>query len=269
MKKLTFFLVALMMTVLAACGGGGGDAEEVYQKAMQAGEKLESAEMDIKIKQTMDAGELMGTVTMEMDSIASVIVDPFAMYQKGSMAMEMEGFPIEMETEMYMVDSDFYMYDSMSDMWIKMGADMMPTEMMNMEQNPHEQLEILESFLDDIEFKEESDYYVFIYDGDGKDLVELSKEIIKENLDDDTLASFGMEMEEVFDQMNIHSLYYEIQIDKKTYDTKSVITNMDFEIDVDGESMAIQQEMNATYTGINTIDKIEVPQEVIDEAQEF
>lgn len=268
MKKLMLGLVVLLMTVLAACGGSsGGEAEEIYQKAIEAGKKLESAEMELTMHQIVDVGEEFGTMTTEMDSVASFVIEPFAMHQKGNMSMEMEDFPMDMEMEIYATDSEFYMYDSMSNMWMKMDAEMVPNEMA-VDYDFHEQLNILESFIDEIEFKEESDHYVFKYDGDGKKLIDLSQEIIKENMDD-TLAGLGMEASEVFDQMDVHSLYYEILIDKKTYDTKGIIMNLDFEIDIGGETLAIQQEVNATYTGINTIDKIEVPQEIVDEAQEL
>jgi hypothetical protein len=45
--------------------------------------------------------------------------------------------------------------------------------------------------------------------------------------------------------------------------------NMDMVMDVEGETLNMKQDMTADYGGINTLDPIEVPQEVIDAAQEM
>ena len=268
MKKFTVGLAILLMGFLAACGNSE-NAEEVYQKAVEAGENMESVEMDMVINQTIESDAMEGAMEMEMDTQSSMTIDPLAMHQTGTVNMEMEGMPIETEMEMYLTDTDFYMYESMSQTWLKMSADMMPTEMMNTDQTAQDQLEMLESFIDDIEFVEEDDYYAFKFDGEGEEFAALTEELIKENLGEETFADLGVEISEILEEMTIHSMYYEIHIDKETYDTTKVMTNMDFDMNAEGESLRMNQEMTATYTGINTVDEIVVPQEVIDAAQEM
>lgn len=255
--------------ILAACGASE-NAEEVYQKALEAGEKMESAELDMVVSQTMEGAGMMGTMNMEMDTKSRMTIDPLAMHQAGTMKMDMDGMEIETDTEMYLTDNGFYMYESMTDTWMKMSSDMMSMDdLMNMEQNPRDQLEMLESFIDDVEFFEEDGHYVFKYDGDGEELFELSQEIVKENFGDSAFSDLGMNVDEVLENMTIHSIYYEIHVDKETYDTKKLITNMDLDMDEAGETVNLKQEMTATYTGINSIDTIEVPQEVIDAAEDL
>jgi hypothetical protein len=122
-----------------------------------------------------------------------------------------------------------------------------------------------------VEFVEEDDVYIYRFDGEGEELEDFTQTLVEENLGDDTFAEMGIDIDQMMEDMNIHSVFFEIHIDKETYDTKKVISNMDLEmvIDAEGNSMQIQQEMTAEYTGINTVDSIEVPQEVIDAAQEM
>lgn len=268
MKKLTVGLVVLLMAFLAACGSSD-EAQEVYQKAVEAGEKMESVEMNIVINQTMESDALEGEMVMDMAMQSDMIIDPLAMHQTGTISMEVEGMPIETEMEMYLTDTESYMYESMSQTWLKMSADRMPTEMLNTDQTAQGQLEMLESFVDDVNFSEEDDFYVFKFEGEGDEFTDFTEALIKENLGEETIADLGLETSEILEEMTIHSMYYELHINKETYDTTKVITNMDFDINVEGEFLRMTQEMTATYTGINTVDEIVVPQEVIDTAQEM
>ncbi|MCM3739837.1 hypothetical protein M3210_06090 [Oceanobacillus luteolus] len=268
MKKITVGIMFMLIMFLAACGESE-DAQDVYQKALEAGEKIESAEVDMTMNQIIEGDPAMGSMEMGMDTKTAMTLDPLTMHQAGTITMNMDGMSLDNDMEMYLTNTDLYMYESMSQTWMKMSSDMMPMDLANMEQNPQEQLEMLESFIDEIDFSEEDDYYVFKYDGDGEELFELSQEIIKENFGEGVLGDAGVDIEEVLENMTVHSLYYEVHIDKKTYDTKKLITNMDLDITAEGETLSLQQEMTATYTGINTVDEIEVPQEVIDAAEEL
>lgn len=269
MRKITLLFIALFMVFLAACGDSE-EAQDVYQKAVEAGEKLESAEMDMKISQTMEGAPEMGEMVMDMDMQASIVMDPLAMHQKGTMNIEIDGMPVTSESEMYMVEDGIYMFDSANQAWLKMDASM-AEELSGMDQDPTEQLAMLESFMDDVEFSEEDGQYIFKFSGEGDELIEFTQQYVEEYLGTGIFAEAGADMNEILDSMTIHSIDYEIRIDNKTYDTKSVISNLDFEIAVDeeGNTMRMNQEMNAAYTGINTVDSIEVPQEVIDAAQDM
>lgn len=269
MKKITVGFMILLITVLAACGNSES-AKDVYLKAVEAGENMESAELDMVLSQTIEGDPMLGTIVMDIDTKASLTLDPLAMHQKGSVLMDMQGVSIETDMEMYVTETELYMYESMSETWMKMDSSMMPLDMLNMEQSPGEQLDMLESFIDDVEFTEEEDYYVYKFDGAGEEFEELSQELIKLQVGEETFADLGADITEVLENMTIHSIFYEIHIDKTTYDTQKVISTMDFDVNMEGEEpLSLQQEMTATYTGINTIDQIEVPQEVIDAAEEM
>jgi hypothetical protein len=268
MKKVTLGMLFLLMMFLVACGQSES-AEDIYEKALAAGEEMESAELDMEIKQTISSEEVNEEVGMDIATKAEMVLDPLAMHQLVTVSFALGDFPMETEMEMYMTDSDIYMHESMTDTWMKSDASMIPANLMDVEQNPQEQLKMLESFIDDVEFLEEEDYYVFKYDGDGEELIELTQELIQENLDENTLSELGLDINEMLEDMTVHSVFYEMQIEKDTYYTKGVTVNMDFEIQEGDDTLQMKQETNATYTGINTIDSIEIPQEVIDQAEEF
>jgi len=270
MRKLTLGIMVLFVTMLAACGGNE-EAGEVYQKAVEAGKKIESAEIDMVMKQTIEGDPALGAMVMNMDIEAAVTLDPLAMHQTGNMMMEIEGMPIDTEIEMYMTESELYMFESMSQTWMKMDSSMMPAELAGLDQGPADQLDMLEPFMDQVEFTEEDDLYVFKFAGEGEEIEEFTQQIMEENLGEDMFAEFGEDINQVMEDTTIHSIDFELHIDKETYDTKSVIMDLDLEIaaDAEGNTMRLQQEMTAEYTGINTVEKIEVPQEVIDTAEEL
>ena len=261
--------MVLFVTLLAACGGNE-EAVEIYQKAVEAGEKIESAEMDMVMKQTIEGDPTMGAIEMDMDIEAAITLDPLAMHQTGNMKMEIEGMPIDTEIEMYMTESEIYMFESMSQTWMKLDSSMMPAELAGLDQGPADQLDMLEPFMDQVEFTEQDDFYVFKFAGEGEEIEEFTQQIMEENLGEEMFAEFGEDISQVMEDTTIHSIDFELHIDKETYDTKTVIMDLDLEIAADAEgTMRMQQEMTAEYTGINTVEKIEVPQEVIDTAEEL
>ncbi|MHA6251472.1 DUF6612 family protein [Oceanobacillus sp. CAU 1775] len=270
MKKSLLVLAILLTAFLAACGGSE-DAKEVYNKAVEASENAESAEIDLTINQTMTGEPMMGELQMDMDMQVAVTMDPIAMHQKGNISMDLQGVPMDTEMEMYMIEDVIYMQDSMSKTWLKLDASTMPAEFANVDQAPNEQLDLLASFVDDVEFIEEDDVYIYKFEGEGDEIEDFTQKLVAGNLNNDTFTELGVDVEELFAEMTIHSIYYELHIDKSSYDTKKVITNIDIElpIDADDNAMRIYQEMTAEYIGIDTIDQIEVPQEVIDSAQEM
>lgn len=270
MRKSIYGIMILIILLLAACGGNE-EAEDVYQKAIEAGEKAESAEIEMVMKQTIEGDDHIGSVVMDMNTTSQVIMDPMTMYQKGKISMDMDGLPIDAEIEMYLTENNFYMMETMTNTWLKMDHSMMPDELAKADQPIGDQLEMFESFMDDAEFTGEDDAYVFKFSGEGENVKEFTRVLMEESLGEGVLAELGEDISEIFDDITINSVYFELHIDKDTYDTKTVAMELDLDVvlDEEGTMMNIHQEMTAEYTGINTVDEIIVPQEVIDSAQEM
>lgn len=269
MKKWMLILTILFTAFLVACGGNQ-EAKDVYENAVEAGEKIESAEIDLQIDQTMTGEPMMGELQMNMDMQVALTMDPVGMHQKGNIEMDLQGIPMNTGMEMYMVGDAIYMQDSMTETWLKLDSSTLPAEFSNIDQAPSEQLDILKSFVDDVEFIEEDDVYIYKFDGEGDEIKEFTQKLVAGNLNSDTFTELGVDVNELFGQMTIHSIYYELHIDKSTYNTTKTITNIDVELPIDEENaMRIYQEMTADYVGINTIDSIIVPEDVVDSAEEM
>ncbi|GAB3061387.1 DUF6612 family protein [Virgibacillus ainsalahensis] len=268
MKKWMIPVVFLFLAgSLTACGSTTGtDVEEVYTQAMEAAQKIESAEILMDMKQQMGSPDAAESMEIESNMEAEVTMDPLAMHQKGTMNIMMDGVPDEMKTEMYMVDEEIYVYDSSTQSWMKVNNSM-PIELINRQQrNPSEQLKLFEQFVDDLEAEETENSYTLKMNGDGEEVKELMDTIMDESMTPKLMAELGEEASEVVDNVKVHKLHYEMFFDKETYETSKF--NMDIEMTVNGEGQQLEmiQKVSAEYKNINTIDSIQLPQEVKDGA---
>ncbi|RLL40393.1 hypothetical protein D8M04_19340 [Oceanobacillus piezotolerans] len=261
-KKWVVAIFSILTIALAACGDG--NAEEVFTNAMEAAKEMESAELVMDMKQEIEApGE--SPITMESKMDAEMITDPIAMYQKGTMSMTMDDFPMDLEMELYLVDGEAYTYDSMSAQWIKLDSSAMPG-MSGGQPNLSEQLETLEQYVEDFEFEETEKEYVYKLTADGEGFTELTNQLFEEYMSEDLTAQFGEELSQVMENMDVTHLYIEMYIDKETYQINKEKVDMDMTLSVEGEELNISQSIDTEYKGINTVENIEVPQEVKDSA---
>jgi hypothetical protein len=257
-----------MIFGLAACGEG---AEEIYTKALEASEKMESAKVAMKMNQEISMGD-EGTVVIESDMKGSIVNDPLAMHQKGTMLMSMEGegmeneMPLEMDTEIYLVEDEMYIFESLSQQWIKADSSLVPIDTLTANQpDVSEQLKMMEKYVEDFEFEESDDGFIFKLTADGEGFKELTKEMLEEYLPQELSEQLG-DITKMFEDMEIKTLYVEMVIDKETYDLKTYNMDMQMSMTVEGETVDIVQHIESDYKDINTIDNIEIPQEVKDSA---
>lgn len=287
MKKWLLVLVAgVMAIVLAACNDtaepteGTNEenesemtAEEVYQKALDASEKMESAEVKMDMQQQINVGDDADAMNTDSNFDTKMTMDPLAMHMKGVTKMEMEGaeedMP-EMDMEIYMVDDAMYLYSEQIGNWIKMeGASMDAIEEMAGQQpDPSEQLEMVKDYTDDMSFEQDDEAFILKLDADGEKFNDLMQQIIEENIPEEMLEQMGDEEQEVLDNMKINSMSMEYTIDKETYDINSLKMDMDMTMEAEGEELNIVQNVKADYSNINGVDPIEVPDDVKDEAIE-
>lgn len=295
-KSLIVFVAGIMALVLAACNetaepteGTSEDqeneepeeqaddltAEEVYKKTLEASENMESAEVDMDMKQEIDTGdEDAGTVKMDSDFNIEMIMDPLAMHMKGVTEMSMEGADDDlgdmpaMDMEMYMVDGEMYVYNEGMD-WIKMENASMDAveEIAGQQPDPSEQLEMVEDYMDDLSMEENDEEYVLTLDADGEKFDDLVQDMIEENMPEEMLEEMDDEEQDLFDSMSINDMSMEFSVDKETFDISSLDMDMDMTMEVeDEEEVNTVQNIKADYSNINGVDDIEVPEDVKDEA---
>ncbi|WP_042148658.1 DUF6612 family protein [Paucisalibacillus sp. EB02] len=269
MKKLLFIVTIIILAFgLAACSE---NAEDVYTKALEAAGNMESAEVSMRLNQEISMVK-EGKVVIDSDMTGSMIIDPVAMHQKGTMSMTMEGegfgagMPIEMDTEIYYVDNEMYIFESMTEQWIKADSSFLPIDTLTANQpDVSEQLKMLEKYVEDFDFEENDNSFVYQLSADGEGFKKLSQEMLDDYLPEDLTAQMG-DFSQVMEDMEIKKLYIEMVIDNETFELKNYKLDMEMSMIVEGETVEIVQNVNSKYSNINTIDKIEVPQEVIDSA---
>lgn len=240
-------------------------AEDVLEQSVEAAQNLESAEVSMDITQEMEAPEQEVSFLMQTQTDAQIITDPLTMYQTGAVTLEAEGETDEQELELYLVDDVIYMNDAVSGEWLKMDTSAFPVDQLE-PQSPVEQLEIMQRFTNNMEMEETEDQYVLKITGDGDELMDFTREIMEEYMDEELMNQLEQEEIDIFENMSIQNVYYELFIDKESFETTALNLDMEMSIEAEGESLDIVQSVTSEYTGINSVDSIEVPQEVKDEA---
>ena len=231
-------------------------AETVLEKSMEATNALESYSMDMNMNQVIsiqgEAPEEIST-TMKMD----VTMNPFAMYQV--MQMNDMGIGDSMEMESYYTEDAYYMHEPFTGGWFKIEYDI-PHEAFH--QSPADQMESLKSFASELTLKEEGDVYIITLEGAGDSYNQLLQD-----------ASFIEEMDGMFDDIfsmiHVNKISFEIHVNKTTFLQTKVNMTMDIEMNIEGEVMHTVQEMEMTVYNYNGINEIVVPQEVLDNIQDF
>ena len=286
MKKLLMAMAAGTLTLgLAACNETAKPtegtpeekqsdltAEEVYENALKASEEMKSSEATVKMDQkiTVPSQEVeMNTNTnMEME----MTLDPLAMHQKGTMTMSAAGGEeMSMEIDVYMTeDGTMYMRDPQGEQWIKMTGAVPGLDQLTQQQpDPSEQLEQLQEYAEDMKFEQNENEYILKLTADGEKFNELIKQTLQEQLPPEALEQMGEEEQKALENMNINEMQYEMFVDKETFNMTAMNMIMSMSMEDQGETVNIDIDTKTAYSNINGIEKIEIPQEVIDSAVEL
>lgn len=242
-------------------------AEEIYKKALEVSADMESAEVSLLIKQNVEIPSEDFSMETESDLTMEMTMDPLAVYQKGTTTALADGETEEMGQEMYITDEGIYFSVEEGDMWIKMDDSMIDaTDVMDgQEVDPAEQLKMIEQFTDELEFEESDDEYTLKLTADGKEFMNLVNDLLDGFLPED-LEESDEDLDEIMENTEINDMSYEIIIDKESFEMTAFNMDMDMVMEEEGEEVHLVQNMASNYSKINEIDKIEVPQDVIDSA---
>ncbi|WP_373895132.1 DUF6612 family protein [Virgibacillus sp. CBA3643] len=286
MKKWMLVVFAgVMAFVLAACNDTAEPtadtneeeeseltAQEVYSEALEASEEMESAEVAMDMSQQISSEADAASIDMESSFDMQMTMDPLAIYQEGTTKMMMdgeEGMP-EMALEMYMVDDGMYMYSDQIGNWMKVDNAAMDAvnAMDGQQQDPSEQLKMLEEYADDLSFEQSDDAFILSLNADGEKFNELIQEVMEESLTPEMTQAMGKEGQDAMENMTINSMDYEMFIDKESFDMNAFNMDMDMTMEAEGETVNLVQNVESTYSNINNVDPIEVPEEVEENAIE-
>ncbi len=278
-KSLSILIGLLLVLMLAACNqtakpvdnatNNNKEAskpseltlEEVLEKSTAASESLKSFSVKMDMNQTISS--TVEEISMDTHSVIDMdfVVDPMAFYQKMTMTMDEE----KVEMESYFSEDGMFFYEPSGGQWMKFPQEMtdMFLQMAGEQQNPGDELKKLQSFADDFTFEQDDKNFILKLKAAGEKFNTFMKETAMESLPAE------MAEEEVFNNMNIKSVDYEIIVDKETFNPVSLKMDMEMDMTVEEETINLKQTVNAQYLNLNKIDVISVPQEVIDSAVEI
>ncbi|KYG33721.1 DUF6612 family protein [Alkalihalobacillus trypoxylicola] len=247
------------------------DVTEILTRSTEAMNEVNSFSSEMTIDQVMDLGqdipdletsEITTSIEMKMD----VILEPFGMYQLIDMDMGIPELGGPMQMESYFTEDGMYVYEPTMDMWAKYPASM--TEeilaLSEMDVSPEEQVELLQSFSDDVSVEEDGDVYVLTVSGSDDNLMELIESMMSM-----TDAGEMADMQMMMEMMDISEIDYVLTINKETYYQESIDMNMTMTMEAEGETATITQKMVGTFYGYNELDSIEIPEDVIENAHEL
>lgn len=242
--------------------------EEVYEKAIERQNEINSMSADIVMDQDIVLDESGETFEMKSNSNlqSDFTIDPVASYMHGTVTAfdPMSEQEIELETEMYMLEDAFYMYDSEGDQWLEFPLEEMEAVLGQSAQqiDATEQLELLESIISEFSLEEEGDEYILKLDAAEDKFTEFVIEEMK------ALQSVGITEaeEDIVNLINYDKVSYVLKINKDTYDMTAMDLVLNMTLEEGDESLVMNTDTKITFSNFDGIDAIEVPQEVVDEA---
>ncbi|AJD91857.1 hypothetical protein JMA_25400 [Jeotgalibacillus malaysiensis] len=280
MKKSILFTTAALTLTLTACSetaepaDGSKDTssmtlEEVYSKALEKNNEIESVKSSAVLNQAVTMGT-EATINTVSEIDMSLTNSPLTVHQinttkmTGEEAAEEQSFTVES----YMTEEGFFMQDPSSGGWVKLPSEMSEQllQMNESQSNPASELETLEAYIEDFTFEQDDDSFILTLNASGEKFSDMLIEQTGELMPD---LGLGIPAESLFQNTTFEDVLYVITIDKESFLIESLDLDMTMNMKFAEESMKMEQKLESEYTDYNEVEKIEVPQEVIDSAEEI
>lgn len=236
--------------------------QEVFDKATAASVGLTSMHASINIDQLLEFRSQDLTINGKIKTDMDMILDPIAMYQKLDVDMGEQG---AMATEIYKTEDGFFVNKEGSGQWIKMPSELDEELLAELgSTDPRLDMNMFKEFVEDFKFEQTDEDYIFKLSASGEKFSKLFQDVIMANLPAGVDASAGPA--ELMKEVEVGIMDFEIFIDKKTFNTTAFNMMMDMTLPFGGEETHVVQKADIKLSKINEIDKIEIPQEVLDNA---
>jgi len=175
------------------------------------------------------------------------------------------------DIDVYMTeDGTMYMRDPQGEQWLKMTGAVPGLDQLTQQQpDPSEQLEQLREYAKDMKFEQNENEYILKLTADGEKFNELIKQTLQEQLPPEALEQMSEDEQKALENMNINELQYEMFVDKESFNMTAMNMVMSMSVEDQAETLNIDIDSKTAYSNINGIEKIEIPQEIIDSAVEL
>ena len=275
-KFFSVISTAALALVLTACNNNetptkdtsiesSSTLENVYNQAIARQEDIKSIRATIDLSQDMTYG-VDDLLHMNFDSQMTIdmMTTPLAMHLSGKMSMpnlfrdetENSSMPIEM----YMKENQgFYMKDPTSERWLSIPIEQFDSKLEQTVSSPNakEQLEQLKPYIHDFTFTQTEDTYVLTLQAKGDQYEKLIQSTLNKSVPTPNNS---------LTDLTIEQANYTIVLNKKTFDTTKLDMHYILLMDMDGQTSKISSKSVVTYTDINHLDTIDIPQTIIDQA---
>ncbi|MFB1051422.1 DUF6612 family protein [Paraliobacillus sp. JSM ZJ581] len=269
MQKI-FFSMATSLLLLTACSTEE-QADDLFNKAVEANEKIENLEVDMVINQQVSGDNIPSDVSEENSksldgvfpttttSTTKLQIEPLVLHQ----TIQVMGTPIEM----YYSEQGLFTQKMNEDTWYKIDSDELGLLSQRMDeirsQTPDKQLDNFKEYLDEFSYEEHEDRYVLHLNASDLNIEKLLREQLGTSMLEELFT------DEMMEAIAINQLNYEITLDKSTYYVSSISTELDMTITDNGEETSISQKIDRTYTKYNELEDLKVPEEIITDAEPF
>lgn len=244
-------------------------ASEVYGEAVSAAKQTESVRAQSITEQNMKMLPDGMEIDMTIDSDMEMTYEPLAFHQTGETSIESEDIENTNPTlsEMYLTEEGLFMHETSVDMWLKMPEEVhedMAALAGQKSADPTRQLEELEGFEEEFALEETEDAYVLTLNASGEQFQSLMDERLQK-----TLGQMEIEAPLSSEDLEVHSVDYVITLDKETYLAERIEVDLALDVDIRGDTMAIESQMQVDYSDYDSVEPIVIPPEVLEQAQEL
>ncbi|UTR15812.1 hypothetical protein MM221_04325 [Salipaludibacillus sp. LMS25] len=276
-KSLLTSLSAVTLLSLAACGDTTSDdglsVEDILSKSISTMEELDSYTLSMEMAQTLEGENEEGELeSMSFDSTSEVSLTLEPMTMEIVTRMDMGELGLGEDTNMeflsYFTEEDgFYIEDPTLGGWVKMGDDFSEglTAISEMQTSPEDQLKSFEDNITNLSVETTDSSYIISLDGDDLDMNDFFDQLGDFGFDD-----MGPALEELNEMdMDIENISYKITIDKETFYQTEANIDMTYNMTIMEETISTSQQIHMVLSDFNNIDPIQIPEDVLEEAEEL
>ncbi|MGD7006732.1 DUF6612 family protein [Metabacillus sp. 84] len=229
-------------------------AEQVLEKSIAAYEDVKSFSSEMTVDQTVDDGqqEIKTDASMQIEQN----MDPMLIHTVNTTKSAADGS--EFSFESYVTKDNSYVSQNGGE-WAVMATDPNnPMVRSEAQSNPAADLEGLQEVAGDIKVKEEDSEYIISIDEPKEEFLNLYGDMVNQ-----ITSSLGVDGASA----ELTDLKLSYSIDKETFLQNTTTVMMSMTVDVEGQTIALDQKVDGTFSKYNELNDLEVPEEVTDSAQ--
>ncbi|MFU1796654.1 DUF6612 family protein [Paenibacillus azoreducens] len=226
--------------------------DELVPKVVKASNGMKSFTMETTINIMVTQGGQIQNQRADIAVKRNVTRVPLQMYQEIKSKIPSSG---NQEIKQYFTDEDIY--SSVNGKWMKLHDEQKALVFAKFREleTPEKQLERLKSVAKDTKVTVAGDEYIVTAEMSGDGVKELAKSLMSQ-------SGGGQQA----DQMDIKNIKVEYAVNKKSLYLTKANVEMTMNMEAEGQSISLEMKMNSNFSKYNEIEKIEVPQEVLDSA---